>query len=95
MSAASSLGISSIRLELIYALRKRSPSTVSELAEELGRTRNGVGNHLQALQELGIVRSEVARVAWSCRPATQYHLDAERVEAVAWDIFDALTIAIP
>ncbi|MBN9155614.1 MAG: helix-turn-helix transcriptional regulator [Microbacterium sp.] len=87
---AVALGVPAVRLELLRALVTRGQATVSQLARAVGCTRNGLRPHLDALEELGALRSETARVPGSFRPSRVYRVDTARIEDVAWSVYDAV-----
>lgn len=47
-----------IRLKILEHLRKKSPLTVSEICERLGRGQNLISHHLSCLKNCGLVTSE-------------------------------------
>lgn len=87
---ATTLGVPSVRLDILRSLRN-GPATVSGIAAAVGYTRYGVRVHLDLLERLGAVAYDTQRVSGSFRPARLYRIDADRVEAIAWRLFDALT----
>lgn len=82
------LGIASIRVEILAVLRSQPSATISELARQVGASRNSVNAHLKVLAELGVVGFSVQRIPGSFRPAACFHLRADRAEEVAWLLFD-------
>ncbi len=90
-TVAVAFGLPAVRLELLRALARSGPATVSQLSREVGWTRNGISSHLSALEAVGAVRHEIARVCGSFRPARVYHLEQARVEELAWLIYDAIS----
>ncbi|MDQ7876521.1 ArsR family transcriptional regulator [Microbacterium sp. QXD-8] len=87
---AAALGVSAVRIDILRALRE-GPATISGVAAAVGYTRFGVREHLNMLERIGAVGYEIQRVPGSFRPARLYRIDADRVEAIAWSLFDAIT----
>lgn len=88
---ASALGIPIHRLRILRSLRERPNATISEIAADVGASRNGIIKHLAALERVELVRSEIRRVPTSCRPAACYTIDRSRAEEIAWLLFDEFT----
>ncbi|MFT4279783.1 winged helix-turn-helix domain-containing protein [Microbacterium sp.] len=78
---AVALGVPPMRLELLRAVAHLGSATTSQLARQVGCTRNGLRPHLAILEELGVVRAETQRILGSYRPA--------KVD-LAWNVYDAL-----
>ena len=85
---AAAVGIPPVRIEIISALRK-GPAIVSQIETATGYTRNGLMSHLALLEKAGAVTASVERVDGSARPARRFRLNHERVEAIAWSLYDA------
>ncbi|GAA2974174.1 putative ArsR family transcriptional regulator [Microbacterium terrae] len=88
-SLAVLLGIASAKLDIVERL-VRGPATISELAVACGYTRHGVEPHLVALENIGLVSSEIVRVPGVCRPTRRYVIDATRLEEIRWALHDVL-----
>lgn len=85
---AASVGIPLIRIEILALLRER-PSTISEIEAATGYTRNGLASHLRALLRMGAITCTVERVPGVARPTRRFRLDSERVQSIAWSLYDA------
>lgn len=88
ISDAALLGIPTIRIAIIAVL-KEQPATISQIEAATGYTRNGLTSHIEALLELGVITFTVERVPGAARPTRRFRLDAERVESLAWSLYDA------
>ena len=69
--------LSEARRDVLYALRRRGEATVEQLADTLGMTVSGARQHVNALDEAGLVVSRQERSAGRGRPASVYRVSAE------------------
>lgn len=88
ISVAAALGIPAVRVEILRHLR-RQPATIAQIALSVGFSRYGLRLHLDLLEQLGGIAHTTERVRGIYRPTRLYHLNRERTEAVAWNLFDA------
>lgn len=89
IAAAVALGVPSVRIEILRFLRTQ-PATVSQIAHAVGRTRYGMQNHLDVLEELGTITHRTEKVRGVFRPARLYRLSPAGTEALAWCLFDSI-----
>lgn len=86
---AHELGVPSIMLAILGVMRSVDMATISQIADEVETTRNGLSKHLDVLERLGVITRSVRRVRGSFRPAACYQLDTARLEEIAWLTFEA------
>lgn len=87
---AKTVGISPVRLEILRFLTERNGATMPQLAQAFSLSRNGVAAHVDAFVRLGAVNYSLERVPWAAKPTRVYTVRTERVEALAWAIFDSI-----
>jgi predicted ArsR family transcriptional regulator len=69
------------KMEVLALLKARGSARLSDIAESLGLTRQGVLRHLDALRERGLVEVSVAPAEGRGRPSHLYALTAQATEA--------------
>lgn len=91
ISVAVMLGVPVVRIEILRFLRQQ-PATVSQVAQAVGRTRYGMQDHLDVLERLGAITHETVKVRGSFRPARRYRICPAGAEALAWCLYDAISV---
>jgi hypothetical protein len=77
-------------LQILGFLRDHQRATVGHLMGESNRSRNGVQGQLDLLVHLEVVRVEYGPIEGSFRPGNWYVLVPERLEQLAWEVFEQL-----
>jgi len=90
LHGAEALGVAPGMLQLLASLRDRRRVTVGQLMSESGLSRNGVQRYLNLLIGLEVLRVEYGAIEVSFRPGRRYTLLPERLEELAWEVFEQL-----
>ncbi|UFS58121.1 ArsR/SmtB family transcription factor [Subtercola endophyticus] len=84
--ACAALGITPTRIEILRVVLASGDVSASELALNLGLSRNGVLHHLRALTEGGLLRARHCTHPRGSGPITYWRADEQEVRSVLHDV---------